>query len=108
MNRLADFVAGRRTKWITVIVVLAGAMGLGMTQAGGFEGAQENESSSFLPGDAESVKALKAVEELPGGERAAAIVVYQREGGLTPEDEQKIAADRAKFNEEVEAGRITE
>jgi RND superfamily putative drug exporter len=108
MNRLADFVAGRRTKWITVIAVLVVAMGLGMTKAGGFEGAQENESSSFLPGDAESVKALEVVKELPGGERAAAIVVYQREGGLTPEDEQKVAADRAKFNEEVEAGRITQ
>src|SRR5690349_17634578 len=108
MNRLADFVAGRRTKWITVVVLLAFALGLGMTKAGGFEDAQENESSSFLPGDAESVKALDVVKELPGGERAAAIVVYRRAGGLTPEDRKKIEGDRQKFDEAVESGRIKE
>ena len=41
--------------------------------------AQENESTSFLPGDAESTKALTAAEDLQGGELAPAVILYRRE-----------------------------
>ena len=51
--------------------------------SGKFEDAQKNESSSFLPGEAESIKALKAVERYPGGELAPAAIVFERHGGLT-------------------------
>ena len=51
--------------------------------SGKFEDAQENESTSFLPGDAESVKALEAIERFPGGEVAPAVTVIERDGGLT-------------------------
>jgi RND superfamily putative drug exporter len=54
--------------------------------SGKFEDAQENEATSFLPGDAESVKALKAVEQFPDGQVAAAVSVFVRDGGLTPDD----------------------
>ena len=55
--------------------------------------AQENESTSFLPGDAESTKALTAAEELQGGELAPAVILYRRESGLTAADKQKIVSD---------------
>ena len=58
---------------------------------GKFTDAEENESTSFLPGDAESTKVLTAAEELQGGELAPAVIVYRRESGLTPADLQKIA-----------------
>ena len=48
--------------------------------------AQDNESTSFLPGDAESTKALTAAEELQGGELAPAVIIYRRESGLTAAD----------------------
>jgi RND superfamily putative drug exporter len=67
--------------------------------SGKFEGAQKNESSSWLPGDAESVKALEAVQKLPGGELAPAVVVFERPGGLTEQDKQRIVETRAKLNE---------
>ena len=57
--------------------------------SGEFEDAQENEATSFLPGDAESVKALKAIERFPDGEVSPAVTVIAREGGLTPEDQAK-------------------
>ncbi len=47
-------------------------------------GAQKNETSSFLPGSAESVKALDAVKKYPGGELAPAVIVFERPGGLPP------------------------
>ena len=55
--------------------------------------AQDNESTSFLPGDAESTKALTAAEELQGGELAPAVIIYRRESGLTDADKAKIATD---------------
>ncbi len=64
------------------------AVGFG-SQSSKFEDAQENEATSFLPGDAESVKALKAIERFPDGQVAPAVTVIARDGGLTPEDTAK-------------------
>lgn len=61
--------------------------------------AQENESTSFLPGDAESTKALLAAEELQGGELAPAVILYRRESGLTAADKQKIVEDVGRLTE---------
>ncbi len=55
--------------------------------------AQENESTSFLPGDAESTKALLAAEDLQGEELAPAVILYRRESALTAADREKILAD---------------
>ena len=65
-----------------------------------FEGVQKNESSSWLPGDAESVKALLAVQKLPGGELAPAVIVFERKGGLNDADKQRITETRTKLNEQ--------
>ena len=77
--------AGPRAKWavfaiwVVGIMIAAGPANL----PGQFTDAEENESTSFLPGDAESTKALQAAEELQGGELAPAVIVYRREAGLT-------------------------
>jgi RND superfamily putative drug exporter len=75
--------------WLLVIVIAAGPANL----PGKFSDAEDNESTSFLPGDAESTHALEAAEELQGGELAPAVIVYRRESGLTPADRQKIVED---------------
>lgn len=69
---------------------------------GKYSEAENNESTSFLPSDAESTRALEITEELQGGEQAATVVIYRREGGLTAADNQKIAADRQALNEMLE------
>ncbi len=94
--------AGRRAKWIVFavwivgIVVAAGPANL----PGKFSDAEENESTSFLPGDAESTKALTATESLQGGELASAVIVYRRDSGLTAADRRKIADDVVRLAEE--------
>lgn len=90
--------AGRRSKYVVLALALVFFIGLA-SQAGKFEGIQKNESSSFLPGDAESVKALEAIQQLPGGELAPAVVVFEREGGLTEADRQRVNETRTKLNE---------
>ena len=66
------FPAGRRAKWIVfaiwfvAIFVAAGPANLPAK----FEDAESNEATSYLPGDAESTKALDATESLQNGEIA--------------------------------------
>jgi len=89
--------AGHRSKWtvfsiwIVAILLISGPAGLPTK----FEKALQDESTSYLPGDAESTKALTAAEALQGGELAPAVVVFRRESGLT-------AADRRKIRQGVE------
>ena len=98
MHRLLLLPAGRRGKWAVFAAVLLLFGGVAGAFAGEFEGAQKNETSSFLPGGAESVRALEAIKRYPGGEVAPAVIVYQRDGGLTPRDRRTIATDLATLN----------
>jgi RND superfamily putative drug exporter len=94
-----SFPAGRRSKWIVFaiwfvgIFIAAGPAELPTR----FSDAEQNESTSFLPGDAESTKALAATEDLQGGELAPAVIVFRRESGLTAADRQLILEDVAKL-----------
>src|SRR3954451_19821424 len=97
VSRLLTLPAGRTAKWIVLVVVVLIYGGLA-SQAGKLEGAQKNESSSWRPADAESVKALDAVKRFPGGELAPAVVVFERRGGLTAADKARIDETLTKLN----------
>jgi RND superfamily putative drug exporter len=94
------FAAGRRAKWIVfaiwlaAIFVAAGPANL----PGKFEDAENNEASSYLPGEAESTKALNATETLQKGEIAPAVIIYRRESGLTAADRRTIESDVRKMS----------
>jgi putative drug exporter of the RND superfamily len=81
--------------WLVAIFIAAGPANL----PGKFTDAEDNESTSFLPGDAESTEALEAAEELQGGELAPAVIVYRRESGLTQADRDKIVEDVRRLTE---------
>src|SRR5215217_5115829 len=94
--------AGPRAKWVVFLVWLVGIfVAVGPAQLPTkFTDAENNESTSYLPGDAQSTKALKATEELQGGELAPAVIVYRLASGLTPADRQKIQQDVQRLTEE--------
>jgi len=99
MASLLAIPAGRRAKWVVAAIwLLAIFASFAANLPGQFTDAENNESTSFLPGDAESTKALTATERFQGGELAPLVIVYRREGGLTVADKRKIAADRATVN----------
>ncbi|HYG96658.1 MAG TPA: MMPL family transporter, partial [Solirubrobacterales bacterium] len=89
------FPAGRRAKWVVFVLWLLGifvaAGPAGLPEK--FTDAEDNESTSFLPGDAESTDALKATEELQDGELAPTVIVYRRTAGLAPADFEQIRED---------------
>jgi RND superfamily putative drug exporter len=96
---LFTFPAGRRAKWIVfaiwfiAIFVAAGPANL----PGKFEDAESNEATSYLPGEAESTKALNATESLQKGEIAPAVIVFRRESGLTAADQRTVVEDVGKM-----------
>ena len=99
MAKLLTIPAGRTAKWVILaiaLVVLFGSFAANLP--GKFTDAENNESTSFLPGDAESTEVLEITEELQGGEQAPIVILYRREGGLTAADQQRIADDRTELN----------
>ena len=99
MSRLFTLPSGRTAKWVVAAVFLLVSIPIAAL-SGKFEDAQKNESSSFLPGKAESIKALNAIEQYPGGELAPAVIVFERRAGLTEADKQRIEQTVTKLNQD--------
>ncbi|WUI02475.1 MMPL family transporter [Spirillospora sp. NBC_00431] len=91
--KFASLPCGRRAKWVVLavwIVILAVAMPL----AGKLTGAQSNESSAWLPSDAESTRVVKESERFVPADTFPAVVIYHRDGAaITAADRAKAAAD---------------
>ena len=93
MSIISSVVSGRRSKFLVLLawIVLAGALA---PLASKFESAQKNEPSSFLPGDAESVKVLDASDGFAQGQATPAIVVYSAPAGF--DDTTKAAVEERR------------
>jgi RND superfamily putative drug exporter len=101
------FPATRGAKWLVFalwLVVIFGAGAAGLPEK--FTEAENNEATSYLPGDAESTKALAKTEALQKGEIAPTVVVFRRESGLTAADFRTIEADVQKMTEKRYPGVI--
>jgi putative drug exporter of the RND superfamily len=99
MSSLFAIPAGRLAKWLVALGWLVVVVAIiGGNLPGKFADAEKNESTSFLPGDAESTKALQVTERLQNGEKAATVIVYRRDGGLTAADRRAIGNDVAELN----------
>ncbi|MGD0244230.1 MAG: MMPL family transporter [Streptosporangiaceae bacterium] len=99
MGRVRTIIAvasGRRAKWAVVvfwliIVALAGPL------SGKLTGAEKNDSSSWLPAQAESTKVLDLQSRFQSPNIFTAVVVYARPSGLTSADRAKAKADAKQF-----------
>ena len=88
---------GRRRRWLVfgvALVLIALAAPLGTK----FQNAQQNDPSTFLPAGAESVRSLDQQRQFPSGAETPAVTVFHRDGGLTADDRQAIAAFADKLN----------
>ena len=98
MSALARVVAGPKTKYLVLGAWLVALIALGPL-IGAFESKQQNEPTSFLPGDSESVAVLDASREFPQAEGTYAIAVFSRDGGLTADDRDAVE----RVREEIDA-----
>src|SRR6266511_837868 len=95
-GRIARLPAGRRTKWVVLafwIVVFAAAGPL----AGKLNSAQQNDSSAWLPNNAESTQVVDLAKQFTPSDVFPALVVYERADGVTQADQAKVAADVQRF-----------
>ena len=102
---------GRSRRWVlpTVVVLLwifvIGPLG---SFAGKLASVQENDNAAFLPKTAESTLAQNEYTKFIGTENVPAIVVFERDGGLTPSDQQAITGliDDVKQVDNVDAAAV--
>ncbi|RNI22861.1 MMPL family transporter [Flexivirga caeni] len=95
-HRFAALVCGRRSKYVVLVVWVVALLALGPL-AGKLSGAQDNQTSSWLPASAESTKAFDQLGSFVDRDSLPAIVVYHRDGGLTAADRAKAKADAAAY-----------
>jgi putative drug exporter of the RND superfamily len=97
VRRIVGLPSGRRTKWVVLgfwIAVFAVAGPL----AGKLNSAQQNDSSAWLPHNAESTQVVELAKQFTPSDIFPALVVYERaDGAVTPADQAKVAADVKRF-----------
>ena len=91
-NVATRIIVGRRTKWLVLVFWIVAVAGVG-SFAGKLTGVEKNDAKSWLPGKAESTKVLDLQTAFQSPNTIPAVVVYERAGGLTASDRQKIVAD---------------
>ncbi|GAA3542231.1 membrane protein [Aeromicrobium flavum] len=95
---LARLVGPRRS----IVVVLLGLVVAGLIMAFAPEPTTGSSAGSNLPDSAESARAAELLKELPEADESPAIVVYSREGGLTPEDLKALGARSEAISTELD------
>ncbi|HEY6015736.1 MAG TPA: MMPL family transporter [Gaiellaceae bacterium] len=97
MRGLAALPAGRRAKWVVLLVWIAAAGALGPYQAK-LQDAAKNDPASFLPASAESTRTLQTLRDrFTNGRTTPALVVWRRTGELTAADRRAVAAAVAEI-----------
>src|SRR5512132_3570451 len=97
VRRIVGLPGGRWGKWVVLgfwIAVFAVAGPL----AGKLNSAQQNDSSAWLPNNAESPQVVELAQRFAPSDIFPALVVYERaDGAITPADQAKAAADARRF-----------
>ncbi|MEA2373511.1 MAG: putative drug exporter of the superfamily [Solirubrobacteraceae bacterium] len=101
MSRLFGVAASRPGKWVLALVWLLAAAMAGSVSSR-FQAAQKNDPASYLPGSAESSRALTRITRISGGDVITpAVIVFHRAAGLIHADVGTISADRAALNDRL-------
>ena len=95
-RRIATLVCGRRTKWVVLVFWLVVLFAAGPL-SGKLMGAEKNDSKNWLPGSAESTTVLDQQGAFQPVDQAPALVVYERQSGITDADKAKATADATAF-----------
>ncbi|MDR6981025.1 RND superfamily putative drug exporter [Streptomyces sp. 3330] len=96
LRTMASLPSGRVAKWVVLalwVALLIPALAL----AGKLGDVQKNDSSAWLPANAESTKVVERSEKFQRSDTMPAIVIYDRPAGVTSADMDKARADAEAF-----------
>jgi putative drug exporter of the RND superfamily len=96
VRTIVGIASGRRAKWAVLVfwlIIVAVAAPL----SGKLTGAEKNDSSAWLPAQAESTKVLDLQSRFQSPNIFTGVVVYDRPSGLTGADRAKAVADAHRF-----------
>src|SRR5262245_57053879 len=96
LRKIAEIPAGSWTKWVVVgfwLVILVLAFPLSSK----LMGAEKNDASAWLPGNAESTKVLAVQSRFQSPNIYPGVIVYVRDSGITPADRLKASVDARRF-----------
>jgi RND superfamily putative drug exporter len=91
VGRLARIPSGRVGKWVVVALWLV-AVAVLAPLGGKLSSVEDNQASAWLPGDAESTKAMDVTKNFQSDDEIPAILIYEKPGGLTAQDLAAIGA----------------
>ncbi len=93
LKSISSLATGRRTKFVVVAIWVILGFSLASLQPR-LQDATVNENEAFLPESAESTEANSLVEDrFPDGREVDAIIAYERSGGLTGADRERISTE---------------
>src|SRR5436190_21552829 len=96
VGTLAKVPSSRIGKWV-VLALWVVAVAVLAPLAGKLTSVQDNQISSWLPGEAESTKVLEITERIRSSNEIPAVVVYEKVTGLTQSDLATIAGHARQF-----------
>ncbi len=98
MRAFANFVTGRRSKWVVLVAWVIAVFALSPL-GGKLQDATQDETATFLPQSSESKEVVDILNrDFDAGETSVGLLVYERQGGLTPADERLIAEQAAEID----------
>ena len=97
VRRIVGLPSGRWTKWVVLVFWIA-VFAVAGPLAGKLNSAQQNDSSAWLPNNAESTQVVELAKRFAPSDVFPALVVYERpDGPVTAADQAKVAADVGRF-----------
>ncbi len=96
MRSIAGIPCGRWTKW-AILVAWVAVFVVAMPLAGKLKGAEKNDASASLPGNAESTRVVDLAKRFAPSDTVPALVVYERGGAISAADRAKVADDTRRF-----------
>jgi RND superfamily putative drug exporter len=93
---IAGLVCGRWTKWAVLALWIA-VIAVAGPLAGKLNSAQENDTSAWLPENAESTRVIELAKRFTPSDTVPAVVVYEFPGPVTRADQARAAADGERF-----------
>jgi RND superfamily putative drug exporter len=98
MRKVLSLPSGRVAKWVILALWMA-LLVPAFVLAGKLGDVEKNDSSAWLPSNAESTKVVDQAKKFQPAETLPAIVIYDRPEGITPADMAKAQADADAFKD---------